>query len=451
MTPIIIKTIQFFLSLSLLIVLHELGHFIPAKIFKTRVEKFYLFFDIKFSLFKKKIGETVYGIGWLPLGGYVKISGMIDESMDKEQMKEEPKPWEFRSKPAWQRLIIMLGGVTVNFILAVVIFIGLVFTYGEEYIANDSLKDGIWVTEKSLGDELGIQTGDKILSVDGEKVEALSQIIPEMIYGTHYTIERNGEVIEKEIPVDFIQTLSEDKEKVRFIYYRVPFYVNNVPDTSQNKNAGFRPMDEFLAINGSQAIYRDQVLDFLESNKGKDIDVLVRREDGSEDHVVAKVNNKGKLEIVTAPITMDDLQQKGYLKVETTTYTFWESIPAGWNRGVKTLSDYIKGMKKIFNPDTGAYKEVGGFAAIGGMFPDSWNWPAFWATTAFISIILAFMNILPIPALDGGHVAFLLYEMVTGRKPSDKFLEYAQMIGFFILIALLLFANGNDLYKWLFK
>jgi len=451
MTPIVIKTIQFFLSLSLLIVLHELGHFIPAKLFKTRVEKFYLFFDVKFSLFKKKIGETVYGIGWLPLGGYVKISGMIDESMDKEQMKEEPKPWEFRSKPAWQRLIIMLGGVTVNFILAVAIFIGLVFTYGEEYIANDSLKDGIWVTEKSLGDELGIQTGDKILSVDGKKIEALQQVLPEMVYGEKYTIERDGQVIEKEIPVDFIETLSEDKEKARFIYYRIPFYVNNVPDTSQNKNAGFRPMDEFVAINGAQAIYRDQVMNHLENNKGKDIDVLVRRENGTEEHVTAKVNHNGKLGIVTAPITMDDLQQKGYLKVETLKYSFLESIPAGWNKGVKTLTDYIKGMKKIFNPDTGAYKEVGGFAAIGGMFPDTWNWPAFWATTAFISIILAFMNILPIPALDGGHVAFLLYEMVTGRKPSDKFLEYAQMIGFFILIALLLFANGNDLYKWLFK
>lgn len=451
MTPIVIKTIQFFLSLSLLIVLHELGHFIPAKLFKTRVEKFYLFFDVKFSLFKKKIGETVYGIGWLPLGGYVKISGMIDESMDKEQMQQEPKPWEFRSKPAWQRLIIMLGGVTVNFILAVVIFIGLVFTYGEEYIATDSLKDGIWVTEKSLGDELGVQTGDKILSVDGKKVEALQQVLLEMIYGEKYTIERDGQVIEKTIPVDFIETLSEDKENARFIYYRVPFYVNSVPDTSHNKGVDLRPMDKFLAINGEQTVYRDEVMNQLDKNKGKQIDILVRRENGAEEHVTAKVNNNGKLGIVTAPVTMKDLQEKGYLEVKTLKYSFFESIPAGWNKGVKTLTDYIRGMKKIFNPDTGAYKEVGGFAAIGGMFPDTWNWPAFWATTAFISIILAFMNILPIPALDGGHVMFLLYEMVTGRKPSDKFLEYAQMIGFFILIALLLFANGNDLYKWLFK
>nr|WP_321415023.1 RIP metalloprotease RseP [uncultured Allomuricauda sp.] len=451
MTPIVIKTIQFFLSLSLLIVLHELGHFIPAKLFKTRVEKFYLFFDVKFSLFKKKIGETVYGIGWLPLGGYVKISGMIDESMDKEQMQQEPKPWEFRSKPAWQRLIIMLGGVTVNFILAVVIYIGMAYAYGEQYVPMDSLKDGVWVTEKEIGDKIGLQTGDKILAVDGEEVKTFRSVIEMFVNGNRYTIERNGERIEKEIPVDFISTLIEDEDKVRFLTYRLPFLVNNVPDTSHNKNAGFRPRDEFLAINGSKAVYRDEVMAQLDKNKGKEIDVLVRRENGSEDRITAKVNGNGKLGIVTAPVTMEDLEEKGYLKVETETYSFLESIPAGIKKGITTLSSYVKQLKKIFNPETGAYKGVGGFAAIGGMFPDTWNWPAFWATTAFISIILAFMNILPIPALDGGHVMFLLYEMVTGRKPSDKFLEYAQMIGFFILIALLLFANGNDLYKWLFK
>ncbi|BDW92609.1 RIP metalloprotease RseP [Muricauda ruestringensis] len=449
MTPILIKTIQFFLSLSLLIVLHELGHFIPAKLFKTRVEKFYLFFDVKFSLFKKKIGETVYGIGWLPLGGYVKISGMIDESMDKEQMKQEPKPWEFRSKPAWQRLIIMLGGVTVNFVLAVVIFIGLVFTYGEEYIANDSLKDGIWVTEKSLGDELGVRTGDKILSVDGKKIEALQQILPEMIYGEKYTIERDGQIIEKTIPVDFIETLSEDKEKVRFISYRLPFVINEVPKKSPNADSGLQKGDAVVEMAGIPVEYKDQVTPILEANKGKEVPIKVMRE-GSLQDLTVSISDDAALGVVLG-MTPEEFKEAGYLELKTLKYSFWESIPAGWNKGVKTLTDYIKGMKKIFNPDTGAYKEVGGFAAIGGMFPDTWNWPAFWATTAFISIILAFMNILPIPALDGGHVAFLLYEMVTGRKPSDKFLEYAQMIGFFILIALLLFANGNDLYKWLFK
>ena len=449
MTPIVIKTIQFFLSLSLLIVLHELGHFIPAKLFKTRVEKFYLFFDVKFSLFKKKIGETVYGIGWLPLGGYVKISGMIDESMDKEQMEQEPKPWEFRSKPAWQRLIIMLGGVTVNFILAVVIFIGLVFTYGEQYIANDSLKDGIWVTEKSLGDELGIQTGDKILAIDGEKVEALQQVLPEMVYGETYTIERDGQVIEKEIPVDFIETLSEDKEKARFIYFRMPFVINAIPKKSPNVDSGLQKGDAVVEMAGKPVEYKDQVIPILEANKGKTIPVKVNRSGDLVD-LTLNVSDEAALGVVLG-MTPEEYKEAGYLEQRTLTYSFLESIPAGWNKGVKTLSDYIKGMKKIFNPDTGAYKEVGGFAAIGGMFPDTWNWPAFWATTAFISIILAFMNILPIPALDGGHVMFLLYEMVTGRKPSDKFLEYAQMVGFFLLIALLLFANGNDLYKWLFK
>ncbi|GLU43009.1 RIP metalloprotease RseP [Allomuricauda sp. NBRC 101325] len=449
MTPIAIKAIQFFLSLSLLIVLHELGHFIPAKIFKTRVEKFFLFFDVKFALFKKKIGETVYGIGWLPLGGYVKISGMIDESMDTEQMKEEPKPWEFRSKPAWQRLIIMLGGVTVNFVLAVIIFIGLVFTYGQQYIATDSLKDGIWVTEKSLGDELGVQTGDKILSIDGKKVEALQQVLPEMIYGERFTIERDGQVIEKEIPVNFIETLSEDKEKARFIYYRVPFVISEVPEKSPNADSGLQKGDAVVQMAGKPVEYKDQVIPILEANKGGNVPVKVKR-NGDFIDLTLNVSDEASLGVALG-MSPEEIKEAGYFEQKTLTYNFWESIPAGWNMGVKTLTDYIRGMKKIFNPDTGAYKEVGGFAAIGGMFPDTWNWAAFWQTTAFISIILAFMNILPIPALDGGHVAFLLYEMVTGRKPSDKFLEYAQMIGFFLLIALLLFANGNDLYKWLFK
>ena len=450
MSPIIIKTIQFFLSLSILIVLHELGHFIPAKYFKTRVEKFYLFFDVKFALFKKKIGETEYGIGWLPLGGYVKISGMIDESMDKEAMAEEPKEWEFRSKPAWQRLIIMLGGVTVNFVLAVIIFIGLAFTYGEQYISNDGLKDGVWVTDTNLGDALGIKTGDRFVTIDGKEVENLQTIPYELVYGEKFTIERDGNKIEKEVPVDFIETISANKENARFISQRSPFIINSVPKNSPNSTTGFEKGDALIEIEGAAVEYLDQVSPYLEENKGKTVNVVVKR-NGTNVPLQAKISDEGKLGVSLGFDTMEEYAEKGYFKVKTLNYTFLESIPAGWNKGVKTLTDYIKGMKKIFNPDTGAYKEVGGFAAIGGMFPDTWNWPAFWATTAFISIILAFMNILPIPALDGGHVMFLLYEMVTGRKPSDKFLEYAQITGFFILIALLLFANGNDLYKWLFK
>jgi len=451
MTPILIQIIQFFLSLSILIVLHEFGHFIPAKIFGVRVEKFYLFFDVKYSLFKKKIGETVYGIGWLPLGGYVKLSGMIDESMDTEQMKEEPKPHEFRSKPAWQRLIIMLGGVTVNFVLAVIIYIGMAFAYGDQYIPMDSLKDGVWVTEKEIGDKLGIQTGDKILAVDGDKIEKFDMVFMELINGNHMTLERNGQIIEKEIPIDFIATLLEDEEKMRFMTIRAPFMVNQVPDTSHNRDVPFRKGDEFLTINGSPAKYRDQVFTLLEQNKGKPIDILVQHGDGSRENLRAQVDGEGKLGVELGALSLEKLEEKGAFRMETQKYSFLEAIPAGINKGVTTLGSYVKQLKKIFNPETGAYKGVGGFGAIGSLFPDTWNWPAFWSTTAFISIILAFMNILPIPALDGGHVMFLLYEMVSGRKPSDKFLEYAQMVGFFLLIALLLFANGNDVYKWLFK
>lgn len=450
MSPIIIKTIQFFLSLSLLIVLHELGHFIPAKIFKTRVEKFYLFFDVKFSLFKKKIGETVYGIGWLPLGGYVKIAGMIDESMDTEAMKEEPKEWEFRSKPAWQRLIIMLGGVTVNFILAVIIYIGMAYSYGEEYIPADSLKDGFLVTEKNIGDKLGVQTGDLILAVDGEKIEKFGALPIEIINGNTMTIQRDGRTFEHEIPVDFIATLLEDEDKIRFLSMRTPFIIRQVPEDSHNANIGLQEKDAVVGINGNVVHYQDQIVPFLTENKGKKIRLSILR-NGSTITMEAEVSDEGKLGVVVGLSSMDEYEEKGYFKIETVKYSFLESIPAGIDKGVNTLSGYVKQMKKIFNPSTGAYKGVGGFAAIGGLFPDSWDWPAFWSATAFISIILAFMNILPIPALDGGHVMFLLYEMVTGRKPSDKFLEYAQMTGFFLLIALLLFANGNDVYKWLFK
>ncbi|MEP2280153.1 site-2 protease family protein, partial [Maribacter sp.] len=364
-------------------------------------------------------------------------------------MAEEPKEWEFRSKPAWQRLIIMLGGVTVNFILAVVIFIGLAYAYGETYIANDSLKDGVWITDTTLGDALGIQTGDKVLAVDGKEIESMNTIVPEVVYGENITIERDGQQIEKEIPVNFIETISENKEQVRFIKPRLPWVISQVPEDSQNASVGFQAGDVLTTIAGTSVKYQDQVFPILESNKGKNVDLIVNR-NGTDVPLKAKISEEAKLGLMIG-MTGADAEKQGFLKYNTTDYTFLESIPAGWNKGVKTLTDYIKGMKKIFNPDTGAYKEVGGFAAIGGMFPDTWNWPAFWGTTAFISIILAFMNILPIPALDGGHVMFLLYEMITGRKPSDKFLEYAQITGFFILIALLLFANGNDVYKAIFK
>ncbi|UJH68816.1 RIP metalloprotease RseP [Allomuricauda sp. SCSIO 65647] len=451
MSPIAVKVIQFFLSLSILIILHELGHFIPAKIFKTRVEKFFLFFDVKFALFKKKVGETVYGIGWLPLGGYVKISGMIDESMDTEAMKEEPKPWEFRSKPAWQRLIIMLGGVTVNFVLAVIIYIGMAYTYGDQYIPMNSLKDGVWVMEKNIGDKAGIQTGDKILAIDDKPVETFNSVFIDLINGSTIRIERDGRVIEKEMPVDFIATLLEDEDKVRFLNYRIPFVIGKVPKESANYGSGLEKGDEVVQIGNDPITYFDQAKPLLEKYKGQQIALGVVRENGERANIPVIISDSATVGVMPGAMSFEKLQEKGILKVETKTYSLLESVPAGIDKGVDILTSYVKQLKKIFNPSTGAYKGVGGFAAIGNMFPDTWDWAAFWSTTALISIILAFMNILPIPALDGGHVMFLLYEMVSGRKPSDKFLEYAQMVGFFLLIALLLFANGNDIYKAIAK
>jgi len=451
MDPILIKIIQFFLSLSLLIVLHELGHFIPAKLFKTRVEKFYLFFDVKFALFKKKIGDTEYGIGWLPLGGYVKISGMIDESMDTEALKEEPKEWEFRSKPTWQRLIIMLGGVTVNFVLAVIIYIGMAWSYGEEYIPADSLKDGFWVAEKNIGDKLGVQTGDLLLAVDGNKIEKFREIPLEIVTGNTMTILRDGRTFDQEIPIDFIATLIEDEDKIRFLSYRFPFVIGEISPDSENKDSGLLPKDEVVAIGGTEILYFDEAKAILENYKSQKVDLTILRDGNERMQIPVMISDTATIGVRPGMIGLDAMQEKGLLKIEKVNYSFLESIPAGIDKGVSTLTSYIGQMKKIFNPSTGAYKGVGGFAAIGSIFPDTWDWPGFWSATAFISIILAFMNILPIPALDGGHVTFLLYEMITGRKPSDKFLEFAQMIGFFLLIALLLFANGNDLYKWLIK
>lgn len=450
MDPFIIKGVQLLLSLSILVVLHELGHFIPAKYFNTKVEKFYLFFDVKFSLFKKKIGETEYGIGWLPLGGYVKIAGMIDESMDTEQMKQEPQPWEFRSKPAWQRLIIMLGGVTVNFILAVIIYIGIAYAYGESYIKNDSVRGGVWVTHEQIGGTLGIQNGDKIISVDGKKLERFNDVFIELINGNTFTLERNNQRIVQEIPVDFISTLVNEEKKVRFLSIRQPFVVKAVEEGSINTTAGFLPDDQVLTINGASAFYLDEVKPILAQNAGHTVSIGVERADGEQLTLNARVSDSGRLELELQQLSYGDYQAKGLLTIENKRYSLVESIPAGIDRGLSVLSGYTKQMKKILNPETQAYKGVGGFGAIGNLFPDEWDWLGFWSSTAFISIILAFMNILPIPALDGGHVMFLLYEIVSGRKPNDRFMEFAQLFGFLLLISLVLFANGNDIYRWLF-
>ena len=443
---ILIKASQFILSLSLLIVLHELGHFIPAKLFKTRVEKFYLFFDYKFSIFKKKIGDTVYGIGWIPLGGYVKISGMIDESMDTEQLQEEPKPWEFRSKPAWQRLIIMLGGVFVNFVLGIFIYIMLMYSYGEKYLPNENVADGVWVQD-SLAISLGLQNGDKILSVDGEEIKKFRDITIEFINGNNYTIERNGLVIEKELPVDFIdQLISRGKNAGMIVRPRSPFMFAEFQENSLNVNSGFKDKDIVIAINGQSLKYHDEVETILQQNKGKEISMTVKRDSEDKTFNVA-VSNNGKLEIVLYGMGFSDLEKLGYYDLADIDYSFSEAIPAGINKSYETLTNYMKQLKKIFNPSTGAYKGLGGFISIGSIFPSTWSAESFWNITAFLSLMLGFMNLLPIPALDGGHVVFTLWEMITGKKPSDKFLEYAQVTGFILLIALLLFANGNDVFR----
>lgn len=440
---VVIKLTQFLLSLSLLIILHELGHFIPAKLFKTRVEKFYLFFDVKYSLFKKKIGETEYGIGWLPLGGYVKISGMIDESMDKEQMKEEPKPWEFRTKSAWQRLIIMLGGVTVNFILAFMIYIGMAFFYGDAYIPTSELKDGVWIANPILKN-LGLETGDKIISVDGEPIERFSEINGKIILGKELLIERNGTQQKIIMPVDVIDQImgSESKELVKL---RTPFGISAITPDSPNLN-NLESKDIILEMNHEKVKYFDQGITILDNNKNKTIPAVVLR-DNQEVATSLSINEHGKIGVEVGGLSPRSMEKLGYYKISREEYGVFGSIPVGIQRGKEQVGGYLKQLQIIFSPETGAYKGIGGFKSIFDIFPESWSWEAFWSITALLSIMLGVMNLLPIPALDGGHVMFLLFEMISGRKPSDKFMEYAQMTGFVLLIALLLFANGNDIYR----
>jgi regulator of sigma E protease len=440
---IFIKLSQFLMSLSLLIILHELGHFIPAKLFKTRVEKFYLFFDVKYSLLKKKIGDTEYGIGWLPLGGYVKISGMIDESMDKEQMALPPQPWEFRSKPAYQRLIIMLGGVTVNFILAFIIYIGMAFVYGDTYIANADMKDGLLIENQAMLNA-GFKTGDKIISVDGTKIMKFdNDINMKVVLGKEILIERNGTQQTIKMPIDFIDQLSKF-EKGTLLDIRRPFVIGAVTDESTNKE--LQAKDVVVTLNGQAAKYIDQAKTILENNKGKTISATVLR-DQKEQQIQVTVNNDGMLPVNLAGLSFASMEKLGYYKVSQQEFGFLESIPVGIIKGKNQVVGYGKQLKMIFSPSTGAYKQVGGFKAIFDIFPSTWSWETFWTITALLSIMLGVMNLLPIPALDGGHVMFLLYEIISGKKPSDKFLENAQMVGFVLLISLLLFANGNDIYK----
>lgn len=425
---------QLLLSLSILVVLHELGHFIPAKLFKTRVEKFYLFFNPWFSLFKKKIGETTYGIGWLPLGGYVKISGMIDESMDKEQMQKEPEPWEFRAKPAWQRLIIMIGGVTVNLLLGALIYMGVLFTWGEEYLPVQNMEYGVHADSLMLAN--GFQEGDKILSVGGVQPEKLSDVQKRILIdgAREVTVERDGVPQTITLGDQVVETILDKKIRTLFME-RFPFQVRDFTPSSEAKKAGVQEGDFILGVNDTLVPYFYDFARYIGAFAGDSVNLRIER-DGAPMEIRSKVSAQGQ---IGAYYTQPD----AFLDYKQVSYSLLESIPAGWNHGISTLSNYVKSLKLLFTP-SGA-KQVGGFGTIGSLFGEEWVWSRFWEMTAFISIMLAFMNILPIPALDGGHVMFLLYEMVSGRKPGEKFMEYAQIFGMVLLLSLVLFANINDI------
>ena len=438
---------QLILSLSILVVIHELGHYLTAKWFKCRVEKFYLFFDPWFSLFKKKIGETEYGVGWLPLGGYVKIAGMIDESMDKEQMKKPAEPWEFRSKPAWQRLIIMVAGVTMNILLAFFIYSMILLVWGERKVPVSSMKYGLAFRD-SLMFDLGFKNGDKILAVNDQPVEDYTDIVKKLILGNNVSIERDGKLETVNLPVDLIGKLVEKKRsRMPLLEPRIPVIVDEVSDSSNAYKAGLKSGDQIIAVNSASAVFFDELKNILEKSKEQTVQVNVLRGKDTLSLPTA-VTKDGTIGFY--PISaISDLDSMGVLKLHVTRYTALEAFPAGVKMAGEQLQFYIDQFKKILSPETGAYKGVGGFKAMGSIFPDSgWDWETFWRITAFFSIVLAFMNLLPIPALDGGHVMFTLYEMISGRKPSDKFLEYAQIAGMVILFGLLIYANGNDWFGW---
>ena len=437
---IVIKIVQLLLSLSILVIFHEFGHFIAARIFKTRVEKFYLFFDPWFSLFKFKKGDTEYGVGWIPLGGYVKISGMIDESMDKEQMKLPPQPWEFRSKPAWQRLIIMLGGVTVNILLAIAIYVVMLTVWGEQYLPTSEVKYGI--TVDSLGYQMGLRNGDRILTIDHKQVDDFAAIPKTIILEEAKTIQvvRNDQQMDVQIPSNFIGRMIKHKSP-DFIAVRFPFEAGKFTAGSPAQTAGMKINDKIIGLNDSVMIYFDQFRSCIQQYKNKKVMVIVLR---GQDTI--------RLQVQVPEAGLIGVFPKGpanYFAFSEKSYNILTAIPAGVIKAFDGAGNYIKSIKLLFSQEK-AYESVGGFITIGNIFPSTWDWAAFWSLTAFLSIMLAILNILPIPALDGGHVMFLFYEIIFRKKPSDKFMEYAQIAGMVILFGLLIFANGQDVMK-LFK
>ena len=440
-----IKAVQLMLSLSLLVVIHEGGHFLFAKLFKTRVEKFRLFFDPWFTIFKfkPKNSETEYGLGWIPLGGYVKIAGMIDESMDLEQMKQPAQPWEFRAKPAWQRLLIMIGGVLFNFLLALFIYSMILFAWGDSYIPVQKAPLGMQFNETAHN--VGFQDGDILISADGKPLERMgTDLLMDVVDARQVTVLRGGKEASVYIPEDMINRLMEDS--VTFTAFRMPFVVDSLMAGSPAMAAGMQPGDSIIAMNGKGSLAYD---DFMK-------EMQQRRDVKSDDHDVTLTIMRKGVQHELAIITDEDFKMGVYpvtntsklLPIVKKDYGFFASFPAGIKLGVNTLAGYVNQMKYVFSKE-GA-KQLGGFGTIGNIFPASWDWHQFWYMTAFLSIILAFMNILPIPALDGGHVLFLLYEIIARRKPSDKFMERAEMAGMLILFGLLIWANLNDVIRFLF-
>ena len=438
---ILIKIIQVLMSLSLLVAIHEFGHYIVARIFKIRVEKFYIFFDPWFSLFKWKRGETEYGIGWVPLGGYVKIAGMIDESMDLEQMKAPIQPYEFRAKPAWQRLMVMLAGVTMNVLLAMLIYTGIRYVYGESYLRNEDAKWGYTFSE--AGERLGFRDGDKVISVDGEVLDGVNDLRNKLLLtegGREVVVNRGGEQVSINISFDDLLQMRRNREYETLYELRFPFIIDSVASESALA-AGLKSGDEIVAFNGVEGVDAVQIVtELLPQIKGDTVALKVNRA-GSEVELRVPVNAEGKMGVVFR----GDL-----IKPHTREYGFFEAIPAGVKMAGQTIANYWEQLKLIFTPKTKMYEELGGFIAIGNIFPSEFDWLHFWTMTAFLSIMLAVLNVMPIPGLDGGHALFTLWEMITGRKPSEKFLEIMQYIGLMILLALLVYANGNDIYR-LFK
>lgn len=440
-----IMGMQLLLSLSILVTLHEFGHYWTAKKFGMRVEKFYLFFDAGFSLYKKRIGETEYGIGWLPLGGYVKISGMIDESMDREAMAQAPQPWEFRSKPAWQRLIVMLGGVTVNFLLGVFLFAMLSWIYGDKYLPAENAIYGIAVS--GLATEMGLQDGDKVLAIGDEPFDKFNSglVTAKMLLDQVFelTIERDGEKITLTVPDSTVVKLTKySKKKIRLFEARFPFVAGEVMDKMPAKEAGFQEKDSVVACDGIPTPFFNDFLKYVSKQKDKDVKIDYYR-NGTLYSKVIHTTKEGQ-------VGLKPYGPNRYFELDTIHYGFFESYPVAMGKSYDFLANQVTAFGQMFTGRIKAKDSLGGFISIGKMFPPHWDWEYFWRMTAILSLILGFMNLLPIPALDGGHVLFLLFEIVARRPVNEKVLEYAQVVGIILLLGLLLFANGLDIYGLIF-